>query len=306
MSRSVPVCREECTDGAYTFQVAGVGVRVQADVGIPLRIDGRRLVFVGACPDPEIDLHVRMQRLGLEPSGRLLFDSGMVWRLYEDSGEHTFRFSSPVLGPIPYKELRVTRDFRKGEIILHGPYVGSEPVDPLEYPLDELLVVNRLGQGLGCELHACGIIDGEGRGWLFCGHSGAGKSTLAKLWSSRRVTVLSDDRIVLREVDGEIRMFGTPWHGEAGFSVAEDAPLAGILVLGHAPRNEIESLARPEAVSELMARAFLPFFEAMALETAMDTLSTAASEAPCGRLGFVPDATAIACIEAWMERVDRG
>ncbi len=290
--------------GEYSFQVAGVGIRLQTE-GMPLRHDARREVFAEVVARPEIDLRVSMQGLDAMPAGRLVFDSGMVWRLYEDNGEKVFRFSSPMLGPVPYKELRVSKDYREGIIILHEPYHRDRPIDPLEYPLDELLVVNRLGQGLGCELHACGIVDEDGRGWIFCGHSGAGKSTLAHLWAGRNVTVLSDDRIILREMNGSVRMFGTPWHGEAGFAVAASAPLAGILVLEHALNNQIDPLGKLEAVSELMARAFLPFYDAMALDTAMDTLTAATDEVPCGRFWFTPDGTAIAYVEEWMGGVHR-
>ena len=234
-----------------------------------------------------------------------MFDSGMVWSLFERGREYVFRFASPMVGPLPYKELRISKDYRRGEVILHEPYHRGRSVDPLEYPLDELLVVNRLGQGLGCELHACGIVDEDGRGWIFCGHSGAGKSTLARLWTERGVTVLSDDRIILRATDGSIRMFGTPWHGEAGFAVATSAPLAGILVLEHAPVNRIKPLGKLDIISELMARAFLPFYDTVALDTALDTLTAVASVVPSGRFGFVPDETAVAHVQQWMGSVHR-
>ena len=72
---------------------------------------------------------------------------------------------------------------------------------PLEYPLDELLLQGLLARGRGAEIHACGIADGSGRGLLFVGQSGAGKTTMARLWEGERgITVLSDDRIILRRV----------------------------------------------------------------------------------------------------------
>jgi len=287
------------TRDEYSFEVAGVGIRLRSK-GMLFRYDARREVFAEVADKPEIDLRVSMEVLDSAPAGRLVFDSGMVWRLFEDNGEHVFRFSSPAIGPIPYKELRVSMDGEHGEIILHEPYHRGRAVDPLEYPLDELLVVNRLGRRLGCELHACGIVDENGLGWIFCGHSGAGKSTLAHLWADRPVTVLSDDRIILRVMDGSVRMYGTPWHGEAGFSVARDAALAGILILEHATENRIVPLDMLDAVSELMARAFLPFHDAVALDTAMDTLTAATERVPCGRFGFTPERSAIDCIEEWM------
>ncbi len=246
------------------------------------------------------------RKLGTESPGKLIFDSGMIWRLYDEEGERVFRFRSPKTGATPYKELRIGGDYCVGEIVLNEPWQGSGPPDPLEYPLDELLIVHRLGQGLGCELHACGIVDEAGFGWVFAGHSGAGKSTLARLWADRKVSVLSDDRIILRKIDGGIRMFGTPWHGEAGFAVAASAPLTGIVVIEHGPRNHLEELDPISAVSELMARTFVPFHDAAALETALDVLGEVANSLPCSRFRFTPDDSAIDHLASWMRTVADG
>ena len=81
----------------------------------------------------------------------------------------------------------------------------------------ELLMINYLARGHGVIIHACGI-DNNGIGMLFAGESGAGKSTLANLWNQEAgVAVLSDDRTLVRQIDGEWWLFGTPWHGEAKF-----------------------------------------------------------------------------------------
>jgi hypothetical protein len=284
------------------FAVAGIGVKVRTQ-GSSFRQEPRRRLFETAVQDHDIGLRVSRRELGTQSPGKLVFDSGMIWRLYDEEGERVFRFFTPQSGTVPYKELRVRRDYREGEIVLNEPWQGIGPPDPLEYPLDELLIVHRLGQGLGCELHACGIVDEAGRGWLFVGHSGAGKSTLARLWAGRKVSVLSDDRIILREIDGGIRMFGTPWHGEAGFAAATSAPLAGILVIEHGSGNHIEPLDPISAVSELMARSFVPFHDAGALETAIDVLGAAADNLPCCSFRFRPEGSAIDHLASWMRAV---
>ena len=293
---------DQCADESFSFSVAGIGISVCAQ-GALFRREPRRQVFETNLQNHDIKLRVSRRELSVESTGRLVFDSEMVWRLYDEGDTRVFKFRSPRNGATPYKELRVDRDYREGEIVLNEPWQGSELPDPLEYPLDELLVVHRLGQGLGCELHSCGIVDEAGLGWLIVGHSGAGKSTLARLWAGRNVSVLSDDRIILRKIDGKIRMFGTPWHGEAGFAVATSAPLAGILVIEHGGGNHIEDLDAISAVSELMARSFVPFHEAEALETAIGVLGDAAENLPCCRFRFKPDETAIDHLSTWMRTV---
>jgi hypothetical protein len=85
--------------------------------------------------------------------------------------------------------------------------------EPLEYPLDELLIMHRLTQEKAIELHSCGIVRPDGTGNLFVGHSGAGKSTTTQLWMAREdVEVLSDDRIIVRRDEGGV-LAETPCHG---------------------------------------------------------------------------------------------
>src|SRR5208282_3198627 len=111
------------------------------------------------------------------PEGRPVFDSGGVWTLYRRGSDSEFIFRSPATGDAPYKAAILDDSFRHGRVLLSRHVFGRMPaVYPLEYPLDELLVIHRLAQGEGVEVHACGVVDERGRGLLFAGHSGAGKS----------------------------------------------------------------------------------------------------------------------------------
>ncbi len=135
-------------------------------------------------------------------TGRQLFDSGSVWRLYEDGADFQFDFSAPILGNQPYKRLLVDGQFSRARLQMSAQcFAGTGYlVAPLEYPLDELLIMHRLTQERAIELHGVGIVGPDGISNLFIGHSGAGKSTTARLWTSLHdVKVLSDDRIIVRE-----------------------------------------------------------------------------------------------------------
>src|SRR5882724_8974539 len=241
-------------------------------------------------------------------SGQLLFDSGSVWTLYQDGGGWLFDFASDVVGPEPYKRLHVDREFRSGRLQLNRKYFpDSAPCGPLDYPLDELVVMHRLGRERGVEVHAAGIRDAEGNAYLFLGHSGAGKSTTTRLWNRLPgMTVLSDDRIILRQrrnTNGqpEIWMYGTPWHGEAAFAAPEKARIERLFVIEHAPEHAPESEITPIsgsiAVAEIMARSFLPFHDAVALENTMTFLQEMVAILPCYRLEFRPDITAVEVVQ---------
>ena len=150
-----------------------------------------------------------------------------------------------------------------GHLLLFRPYFDeSKPIYPLEYPLDELLMIHRLACGEGVEMHAVGIVDEAGLGHLFLGHSGAGKSTTARLWKSEsNAQILSDDRIILRVRDGRIWMYGTPWHGDAGIASPESAPLSRLYLLEHSNHTR----AGRFTAGTRRCRAFHPQFRAASL-----------------------------------------
>jgi hypothetical protein len=207
---------------------------------------------------PFCDIEITVERVRqLQPlTTRKHFDSGSVWTVHEDGDGFAFDFTTPVLGDNPYKRLCVDRQFSRASVLVNRQYCADDSrIYPLDFPLDELLITHRLACEKGIEVHACGLVDAERGGFLFLGHSTAGKSTTTLLWKSlRAVTVLSDDRIILRHHGGQIWMYGTPWHGEAALALPGKAAIRRIFVIEHGPENEIELLPKSRAVAEIFAR----------------------------------------------------
>jgi hypothetical protein len=186
------------------FRVADIVLHIVSS--LKLLVEETIRDFLVPQTTPDITIEIEWGDLSQKPEGRKVFDSGDIWQLYYSGGEYLFSFTSPLLGSIPYKLARIKKDFTKGKVLLHEPYFDhNQPINPLEYPLDELLLINFLALGKGVEIHACGFIDQLRKGQLFVGQSGAGKSTMARLWQGQSgVTVLSDDRIILRQEGGRI------------------------------------------------------------------------------------------------------
>jgi len=239
-------------------------------------------------------------------AGRERFDSGTTWRLYEGAEEFQFDLNVPVSGERPCKRLTVDSRFRWARLQLSKESFAGFPraVYPLDYPLDELLIMHRLTQEKAIELHGVGIVGPNGASNLFVGHSGAGKSTTARLWTSlHKVEILSDDRIIVREhpvtennvhVDAtQIYMYGTPWHGEAHFALPQRAPLQRIFVLDHGHGNVLTSLTRSQMVAELFARAFVPFHRHEYVDHGLSFLERVADSVPCYHYSFEPDERAV-------------
>lgn len=320
--------------------------------GVSIRISGERpsdLVF-GAmlerfCVDTtlvNLDLRVEWVDRLTRTNARGLFDSGVLWSVFETDDCLQFDFRTATLGSLPYKRLLVRRDFREATIFMsEDAFARHLGADPMEYPLDELLVTHRLTQDNGIEVHSTGILRANGDANLFVGHSGAGKSTTTRLWTSvEDVEVLSDDRIIVRRdekavgrapcdgggSDNELgvlrlrencaspsshsaqddnvgarvndkkfamRMYGTPWHGEAMFASPNSAPLSRIFVLEHGHGNVITPLTPSQAVAELFARSFVPFHRHEYVDSALVFLEELANSVPVYRYSFEPDLRAV-------------
>lgn len=285
------------------LRIADFTIALQSqDPSLPLRLDAPTTRFIVQDSAPDVWIQASWKALSMQQQETLLFDSGGLWQLYRDNGLPSFHFSSPVFGAVPYKVARFSSDFAIGDVWLHRPYFTSEPaIAPLEYPLDELLMVHLLAQGQGLEVHACGVRDAQGQGYLLLGQSGAGKTTCAKLWQTEPgVTILSDDRIILRYLDNRFWMYGTPWHGEAGFACAEKAPLTQVAFLQQARHNAIRPQRPVASISRLVACSFLPFYHPAALDFTLQFCAEIVATLPCYEFAFLPHASALAWLQATM------
>jgi hypothetical protein len=250
---------------------------------------------VGTC---DVEIEVKWADELEAPKANPLFRSGGLWTSYPASGGHQFYFSTPSLGISPYKAAWFDEDFATGHILLSRRYFADTgPVFPLEYPIDELIMMHRLARGQGVEVHAVGLVDSDGSGYVFLGHSGVGKSTTARLWMPEaEVQLLSDDRVILRKQDGEFWMYGTPWHGDAGIASPERARVTSIFVLEQAPGNKIVRLKSSQAVGELFARSFAPHYLADGLQFTLEFLEEVARQIPCSTFQFLPNSSAVEAI----------
>ena len=314
--------RELCADPVATyrsqFQIGGVSVRVVGKDNDDVILVPSLEPFRTVTPISDIDIQVEWTDKFDPAAGRQLFDSNSVWRLYGDGTDFQFDFSAAIFGEEPYKRLHVDRQFRTARLQMSaGCFAGTRfEVTPLEYPLDELLIMHRLTQENAIELHGCGIVRSDGIGNLFVGHSGAGKSTTTRLWTAREdVEVLSDDRIIVRrdqvrrdqlqqdqvqrgtaKNSGGMRMYGTPWHGEAAYASPRSAPLARVFILEHGRGNVLTRLSPSQGVAELFARSFVPFHRHEYVDSALEFLQELVGAVPCYHYSFEPDHRAVDAI----------
>lgn len=280
------------------YRIGGISFGLIAEGDLRLTLDSELRGFSVVAGECDVNLRVCWADALEVPHSPLLFRSGGLWSVFAERDGYRFSFQSAFLGSTPYKEAWLDKDFRCGRVLLSRCYFDTDrAVKPLEYPLDELLMIHRLSRGEGVEVHAVGIRDERGCGHLFLGHSGAGKSTTARLWKGRPgIHILSDDRIILRGDEGCMRMYGTPWHGDAGIASPDSAPLSRIYVLEHGECNERLPLPQGLAAAELFARSFVTHHSEEGIRFTLDFLGRVAREIPCSMFRFVPDESAVEAI----------
>lgn len=88
------------------------------------------------------------------------------------------------------------------------------------------------------------VIESEGRCVLFLGESGTGKSTHTRLWRENieGAHLLNDDSPIIRVIDDQPIVFGSPWSGKTPCYRDLSYPIAGFCRLSQAPHNAIRRL----------------------------------------------------------------
>jgi hypothetical protein len=219
----------------------------------------------------------------------VVFKSVDIWSLFHSRNKYILEDALRLVVLDPH--------FKSGNIYL------KEKIDNwtqlvLAYPLGEIFFINLLSRGYGVVLHACGVIDDNGHGHLFLGNSTHGKSTIAKLWSESGATVLNDDRIIVREKDGQFWMYGTPWHGDFNEVSPKALPIHKIFFLKHGGKNSAVPRKGAEAVSMLLTRSFPPLWDKEGINYTLSLLDRIAIKLPCFELEFVPDKSALEFIRS--------
>ena len=147
------------------------------------------------------------------------------------------------------------------------------------------------------EMHASVTVK-DGRGFLFLGKSGTGKSTHSRLWLKNipGTHLLNDDNPIVRFVDGQARVYGSPWSGKTPCYRKEDYPVGAFVRINRAPYDAIHRMSLPESFASLSSstsglRAIRSIADGL-----FSTISSVAQSVPCYVLDCLPDdEAAIVC-----------
>lgn len=189
-----------------------------------------------------------------------------VYRIAELNIEINPRFHQTARRLEPY---RAKNNFSDFEIKLSAEdfdeYISSLAQNCQEDTAESTLILTKICKTVlnrydGFFFHSsCLELDGEA--YVFSAPSGTGKSTHTKLWREYfgdRVTMINDDKPIIRLINGEFRVFGTPWMGKSEIGNNISAPIKAVYLLEQAEENSVQPLSAGKALGELLEATLLP------------------------------------------------
>ena len=237
-----------------------------------------------------------------EPDGRFVFED-QNYRTYTKDG-YIYRYAG---------------FFAKGRVLAPSYALikyGVESSDLIEVTMPEdqnipknsafvykCLCIEHLITSQGAIILHSSYIKTEKGSILFTAPSGTGKSTQAELWRKYRgARVINGDCSIVRVTGGVAQTYGIPFSGTSGICFNESAPLRAVVYLTQAPENRIERLGGMRAFGALMEGIKANTWNSRDTETAADTLTAICTAVPVFKLDCVPDESAVAALEAELEK----
>ena len=208
------------------------------------------------------------------------------WNVYKHHNELYIRTPFPLSSENKRATLKFSLSDMEWELWLEG---ADKEIDPLEYPLDGLILYYLTVIHGDIMIHASGI-NNASHGYIFSGVSGKGKTTMAKLWNDHGAGIIHDDRLILRKTVSGYSMFNTPVYDNDD---PRDSPLNKIFIIEHGISNRLVEVKGAAAVSLVMANCIQHNWNSDIIAQLMDSVSIMCMTVPVVRLYFKPDRSVI-------------
>lgn len=126
----------------------------------------------------------------------------------------------------------------------------------------------------------------DGKAYLFTAPSGTGKSTHARLWKEMlgdKVTYINDDKPIIRYIDGEFYVYGTPWNGKHRLDTNARAKVAAICEIRQGKKNAITEISPQDMLLVVMNQTIRPT-ELKSMDKLLNILDKLLTTVPLFRL----------------------
>ena len=309
----------EFPQSPHSLTIAGVELHVRTPLDLSDLPDPAYAAFQGlsnqeAAVPSTIDVEV-LDGLAPPNDSAPLFESDEAWNMQPEGDGYRLSFHGREAGSthtVACSDGATTRVRVYIDQDVRSAAAASERrMNPVRYPLDQVLLMNHLAERGGLIVHSASAILEE-RAYVFPGVSGAGKSTLCRMFmaAGKGESLLSDDRAVVRvSPDGRgglehVEAWGTPWSSSAEVARDSHAPLAALLFLVQADTNEVVPLAAGPAMHRLLRVVSCPWYDAGRVPGVLDSCALLVENVPCYDLRFSLDGELIPLLTA--ARVESG
>ncbi len=285
---------------SYNLNIAGYNIRLESSQDGPDLAPSQRF-RMNITETPEYDICIRVHNGSLKPGedaerlfvapyvvdikGYKITKSENFWSVYKENG-HMLLITNFPDSPSKKATLRFSLTLREWDLWIQN--AGYE-TDPLDYPLDGLVLYYLTAIHTDIMIHASGVFY-NGIGYLFSGVSGRGKTTIAKLWDNIGAQVIHDDRLIIRNSGGMFRMFNTPVYKN---DMPRDAPVSRIYLIGHGDENKIVPIRESSSVSQVIANCIQHNYSPDMIARFLGSVSMMCSKIPVATLTFKPDRSII-------------
>ena len=107
----------------------------------------------------------------------------------------------------------------------------------------------------------CSAVMVDNEAYLFTAPSGTGKSTHARLWRELlgdKAVMINDDKPIIRKIDNEFYVYGTPWKGKHDLGTNQRAKIKAICKIYQAKENKIERIDAGEMILTILNQTVRP------------------------------------------------
>jgi hypothetical protein len=217
-----------------------------------------------------------------EAGGSMIKKDDNFWSVYSHNSDLFIKTIFPYSGSEKKAVLKFSLTSLNWDLYIDG---AGQSTDPLEYPLDGLILYYLTAMHGDIMVHASGV-DHAGKGYIFSGVSGKGKTTMARLWDQAGSRVIHDDRLIIRNIEGKYLMFNTPVYKNDNPS---QSVISAIFLISHGRENRIIPITGVQAVSLFLANCIQHNWNRELVERLIGSVSVLCLKIPVSQLSFKPD-----------------
>lgn len=256
------------------------------------------------------NIKINLEVGNMPETGKLtkIFDSNQSWLMYRQDDIY-WAMLHPPTHEKPIWAARFNSDVKEVTVYCNKRFIQKRNgktiiLNPVRYPLDQLLIMYLLARHQGAVIHAAGI-EIRGKGFILAGPSGAGKSTLARLFNASigqnnpGTLVLSDERMVTRKINGIFKTYGTPWHGEEASTRNKCVPLSAIFFLNHGKENSAAQIKPQQALDKLLKVTSIPWYDREVMPEILHFCEDLITNVPLFELHFTPGLGVVSFLETY-------